>query len=94
MSDAACNVHALVTDDEESSINDEDFETADEDSKTSGRDSESDDEDKKIRRQRVTGTTTKDLKTAVFLVSWEDLYDDLNTIQEVFISTNIGLYRS
>ena len=94
MNDVACNVHASVTDDEESSINDEDFETADEDSEISGRDSKSDDEEKKIQRLGVTGTTTIYHQTAVLLVSWEDFYDDLNTKQEVIITTNIGLFRS
>ena len=94
MNDVACNVHSSLTDDEESSINDEDFETADEDSKFSGGDSDSDDEENKVRRIGVTDTTTKYHQTAVLLVSWEDFYDDLNTKQEVVISTNIALFRS
>jgi hypothetical protein len=94
MNDVACNVHASVTDDEESSINDEDFETADEDSKSSGGDLESDDEEKMIQRIGVTDTTTEYHQTAVLLVSWEDFCDDLNTKQEVVISTNIGPFRS
>ena len=87
-------VHASVTDDGESSTNDEDFETADEGSEIGGRDSKSDDEEIETQRLGVTGTTTKYYQTAVLLMSWEEFYDDLNTEQEVIISTNIGLFKT